>query len=263
MAEQISDITDAVVIVAGAAGLLGKGFCRAIAGAGGTVVIADYDRDAGSSLEASMNDYFKREAALFVHTDITAIDSVKAMIETTVGKFGKVDALVNTAYPRNRHFGKPFEHVTYEDFCDNVNKHLGGYFLVTQQVVRTMMKQGYGNIVNIASIYGMIAPRFELYEGTAMTVPVEYAAIKGAIIQMTRYLASYLGPYNIRVNSISPGGIFDNQPENFLKRYNQRVVLGKRMADVGDIAGVLLFLLSDASRYMTGENLVVDGGWTV
>ena len=126
-----------------------------------------------------------------------------------------------------------------------------------------MIKQNYGNIVNTASIYGFSAPKFEIYEGTDMTMPVEYAAIKGAIINLTKYLASYLGKYNIRVNSISPGGVFNNQPESFVKRYSEKVVLGKRMANTDDIVGVLISLLSDASKYITGQNIVVDGGWSL
>ena len=125
------------------------------------------------------------------------------------------------------------------------------------------MKQNYGNIINMASIYGFSAPKFEIYEGTDMTMPVEYAAIKGAIINLTKYLASHLGKCNIRVNSISPGGVFNNQPESFVKKYSEKVVLDERMTSTDDIVGVLIFLLSDASKYITGQNVVVDGGFTL
>ena len=134
---------------------------------------------------------------------------------------------------------------------------------MTKEISKVMRKQNYGNIVNIASIYGFSAPKFEIYERTDMTIPVEYAAIKGAIINLTKYLASYLGRYNIRVNAISPGGVFNNQPENFVKKYSDKVILGKRMANTDDVVGVLLFLLSDASKYITGQNIVVDGGFTL
>ena len=107
---------------------------------------------------------------------------------------------------------------TYEGFCENINLHIGGYFLITQQVSKVMMRQNYGNIINICSIYGFAVPRFEIYECTEMTTSVEYAAIKGAIINLTKYLASYLGKYNIRVNCISPGGVYDHQPETFVKK---------------------------------------------
>ena len=164
----------------------------------------------------------------------------------------------------NKNYGKKFEEVTYRDFCENVVLHLGGYFLIAQEVVRTMIKQKSGNIVFLGSIYGFAAPKFEIYENTSMTVPVEYAAIKGGVINMVHYLASYLGPYQIRVNALSPGGVFNNQDTNFVKKYSNHVRLGKkRMAKVDDLTGALLFLLSDDSRYMTGQNIIVDGGWTL
>lgn len=140
---------------------------------------------------------------------------------------------------------------------------MGGYFNITKWVSRDMMAQKSGNIVNIASIYGFAAPRFDIYKDTPMTVAVEYAAIKGGIINFTRYLASYLGKYNIRVNAISPGGIEDRQPAPFIEKYTSHVVLGSRMANPDDIKGVLLFILSDQSRYITGQNIIVDGGWTL
>ena len=120
-------------------------------------------------------------------------------------------------------------------------------------------KKNYGNIINIGSIYGFAAPRFEIYEGAEMTVPVEYADIKGAIINLTKYLTSYLGKYNIRVNCISPGGVYDHQPETFVKKYFQKVLLGKRMTSVDDLTEALLFLLSDASKYITEQNIVATG----
>ncbi len=144
-----------------------------------------------------------------------------------------------------------------------MDMHLGGCFLIIKEISKIMMKQNCGNIVNIASIYGFAAPRFKIYEGTNKTCPVEYAAIKGAIINLTKYLASYLGRYNIRVNAISPGGVFTNEPESFVKKYSEKVVLGKRMAKTDDLTEVLIFLLSEASKYITGQNIVVDGGWTL
>ena len=126
-----------------------------------------------------------------------------------------------------------------------------------------MIKQKHGTIINMASIYGFAAPRFEVYGDTKMTMPVEYAAIKGGIITLTKYLASYLGKYNIRVNAVSPGGVYDGQPENFVDAYSKKVVLGNRMANADDLTDVLIFLLSDGSKYITGQNMIVDGGWNL
>ena len=188
---------------------------------------------------------------------------IQELIDYCKAEYGTISALVNNAYPRNRNYGRIFEEVTYDDFCENVCMHMGGYFNITKWVAREMMAQNSGNIINMASIYGFTAPRFEIYDGTSKTMPVEYAVIKGGIINFTKYLASYLGKYNIRVNAISPGGIEDRQPESFIKEYSSKVFLGKRMARSNDITGVLSFLLSDQSRYITGQNIIVDGGWTL
>jgi len=258
----MSGLKNKTIIITGGAGLIGSAFSKACAEHGANVVIVDID-ERGNELAKQIKKETGNNNIFFQKCDITNINNIQSLIETILNKFGKIDALVNNAYPRNKNYGRKFEDVTYEDFCENVNMHLGGYFLITQQVAKVMMKQNYGNIINMASIYGFSAPEFEIYEGTDMTMPVEYAAIKGAIINLTKYLASYLGGYNIRVNAISPGGVFNNQPESFVKKYSEKVVLEKRMANTDDIVGVLIFLLSDTSKYITGQNIVVDGGWSL
>ena len=185
------------------------------------------------------------------------------MIEAIRDRHRTIDGLVNNAYPRNKNYGRKFEDVTYEDFCENLNLHLGGYFLMSQEVSRVMVTQKRGVIVNIASIYGFMAPRFELYENTGFTSPVEYSAIKGGLLTLTKYLASYLGKHDIRVNAVSPGGVHDNQSESFVARYSKKAIIGNRMAEPDDLTGAVVFLLSDASRYITGQNIVVDGGWSI
>ena len=152
--------------------------------------------------------------------------------------------------------------MTREDFCDNVSQHLGGYFLVSQKFIALFRAQGHGNIVNLASVYGFLAPRFEIYRGTSMTMPVEYAVIKSGVLQLTKYLARYLAGENIRVNAISPGGIEDAQPEAFRDAY-RAFCLGKGMLEARDVSGALLFLLSDRSRFVNGQNLVVDDGFSL
>lgn len=257
------NLKNKTVIITGGAGLLGSAFSRECARCNANVVIVDIDEEKANELKEEIKKEIGNSNIVFQRCDITNTNDILNLIDTTSNTFGKIDALVNNAYPRNKDYGRKFEDVTYEDFCENVNIHLGGYFLITKEISEVMMRQNYGNIINIASMYGFAAPRFEIYEGTDMTMPVEYAAIKGAIINLTKYLASYLGKYNIRVNAISPGGVFNNQPESFVKKYTEKVVLGKRMANIDDIVGVLIFLLSDASKYITGQNIVVDGGWSL
>jgi len=257
------DLTDKVVIITGGAGLIGKSYVEACAQYGARVFLADIDDKKATKVVDSARKKTKNFNIFYQRCSIVDKNDIKKLIDVVLKKYGRIDALVNNAYPKNKNFGRIYEDVTYGDFTENLSLHVGGYFLMSHEVSRVMVEQKSGVIVNAGSIYGSVAPRFEIYEGTKMTVPVEYSAIKGGLVNFTRYLASYLGKYNIRVNCISPGGIFDNQNQKFVKRYSQKVLIGKRMAEVDDLTGVLVFLLSDASKYVTGQNIVVDGGWTI
>ncbi|MBN1788100.1 MAG: SDR family oxidoreductase [Sedimentisphaerales bacterium] len=247
-----------VVIVAGGAGLLGREFVNAVVENGGIAVIADADRAGGEELQKSL----KSSKAEFIEFDITSKASIEKMASSLMKKHGKIDALVNSVYPKNANYGRKFEDVTYEDFCENIDMNLGGCFLLCQQLIAVFKKQGYGNIINIASIYGVIPPRFEIYEGTEMTMPVEYAAIKAAVIHLTKYFAKALTGCNIRVNAISPGGILNNQPEEFLEKYNS-YGLSKGMLEAKDLNGSVIYLLSDDSQYVNGQNIIVDDGFVL
>ena len=257
------DLSNKTIIITGGAGLIGSAFSKACVEYNANVIVVDIDEIKGRELIDTIKIETKKPNIVFQKCDITNITEIQHLIDTILDKFGKIDALVNNAYPRNSNYGRIFEEVEFTDFCENVNMHLGGYFLISQQMAKVMMKQNHGNIINMASIYGFAAPRFEIYERTEMTVPVEYAAIKGAIINLTKHLASYLGKYNIRVNAISPGGVYDKQPDKFTSAYSNKVLLGNRMANAGDLTDVLVFLLSDGSKYMTGQNIIVDGGWSL
>lgn len=250
-----------VVAITGGAGLLGRSFVSAIADAGGVAVIADINEQAISGVVAELSVQHPGRVH-GVQMDITSKESIAKAIAETEKRHGRIDAVVNSAYPRNANYGRKLEDVTYADFCENVNVHLGGYFLVAQQFALFFRERGNGNIINLASIYGVVAPRFDIYAGTPMTMPVEYAAIKSAIVHLTRYFAQYFKGTDIRVNCLSPGGILDKQPAAFLERYNAHAN-NKGMLDPQDIAGVLCFLLSDASASITGQNFVVDDGWTL
>lgn len=258
-----SMLKNKTVVITGGSGLIGSAFSIVSAKYGANVVIIDINKKKSDNLVKQIKEKTGNDRVIYLKCDITNLNDIKKAIDIILNRFGDINVLVNNAYPRNINYGKKYEDVTYEDFCENINLHVGGYFLIIQQVSKVMMRQNYGNIINIGSIYGFAAPRFEIYEGTEMTTPVEYAAIKGAIINLTKYLASYLGKYNIRVNCISPGGVYDHQPESFVKKYSQKVLLEKRMANVDDLTGALLFLLSDGSKYITGQNIVVDGGWSL
>lgn len=253
-------LNDKVVVITGGAGLIGRAFVRCIVEHGGIAVVADVNKQAGSECIDEVQAGNSQAKIEFVEVDITSKESLTKMLSCLHDKHGRIDALVNNAYPRNKNYGRKFEEVAYDDFCQNVSMHLGGYFLTAQQVAAYFKKQGHGSIINMASIYGVVAPRFGIYEGTNMTVPIEYAAIKSAVIHLTKYLAQYLKGRDIRVNCISPGGILDGQSPEFVSRYNS-LAATKGMLDAKDLQGVLLFLLSDMSRFVNGQNIVVDDGW--
>lgn len=250
-----------VVVITGGAGRLGRVFADAVAGAGGRVVVAEVMNDHTTGVVEALATRHGG-AVVGMACDITDAGSLDRLIDGTVARFGHIDALVNNAYPRNAAYGRKFDEVTYADFVENVGMHAGGYFLAAQRFIRRFEQQGHGNIVNMASIYGVVAPRFEVYAGTDMTMPVEYAVIKSGVLMLTRYLAAHCAGRNIRCNAISPGGIRDGQPEAFLERYRAHA-LTKGMLDAQDVAGTLLFLLSDLSAYINGQNIVVDDGWTL
>lgn len=256
------ELKDRVIVVTGGTGLLGKEFCRGLAEFGAQVIIGSTNKEKGKLVSDELNKYLDEDKVSFNILDITSEKSIDEFIAKTEDEFGKIDVLVNNAYPRNKKYGTKFEKVDFDSYNENVTSHMGGYFLTTQKISKRMMERKYGIIINIASIYGVLGPNFSIYEGTEMTMPVEYSMIKGGIINYTRYLSTYLAPYNIRVNTISPGGIFNHQPKEFVEKYNEKVPLG-RMADPSDIVGTLIFLSSDASEYITGQNIMVDGGLSV
>ena len=254
----LTGIKDKVVVITGGAGLLGKEFCQAIATNGAIAIMAEREFSVAKKAVEALG----MEHIIPAQIDITDINSIQKLITSISEKFGKIDALINSAYPRNKNYGNDFFEVTYNDFCENVGMNLGGYFLTSQQFAKYFYEQGYGNIINLASIYGVVAPRFEIYNNTQMTNPVEYAAIKSGLIHITKYMAKYFKGKNIRVNTITLGGIEDKQPETFLKAYKE-FCLNKGMLDAKDISGTVLYLLSDLSEFVNGPNIVVDDGFTL
>ncbi|WP_405224925.1 oxidoreductase [Dokdonia sp. Asnod1-B02] len=247
-----------IIVITGGAGLLGSDFCKMVINNGGIAIMAEYDIVSGNKIKEIIN-----SENLFVEEmNITSKTSIQSLIEKLHLKYGKIDAIVNSAYPRNSSYGKHFFDVEYTDFCDNLGMNLGGYFLCSQLFAKYFYRQNYGNIVNMSSIYGVMAPRFEVYDNTAMTMPVEYAAIKSGLIHLTKYMAKYFKGKNIRVNSISLGGLKDGQPESFLASYRQ-FCLNKGMLDAKDISGTLLYLLSDLSQFVNGQNITVDDGFSL
>jgi NAD(P)-dependent dehydrogenase (short-subunit alcohol dehydrogenase family) len=257
VSNSIFDLSDQIIIVTGGSGLIGRPICETIDAHGGTTIVADVDENGGSELAASL------ENGVYKHLDITDSDSIETLCDAVSSEYGRIDGLINLAYPRTESYGQQFESVGTDDLIENMSLHLGGYYAMIKAVGVRMVEQGEGgSIVNFSSIYGMQAPDFSVYNGTEMTSPVEYSVIKAGILNLTRYVASYLAADDIRVNSVSPGGVFDGQNPQFVEQYETEVPIG-RMADPEEIAGGVVYLLSDAASYVTGHNLVIDGGWTI
>ena len=245
---------DKVALVTGGLGLIGKEIVQGLNDFGASVCVADINQH-------QMKGFKNLDAVNFQQFDITSEDSIRQTLEAVIKQFKKIDILVNCAYPRTGDWGARCEDVSFDSWKMNVNSHLGGYFLCCQKVAEQMKIQGGGSIINFASIYGIVAPDFSIYEGSTMTMPVAYSAIKGGVIAFSKYMAAYYAKNNIRVNCVSPGGVFDKQPASFVEKYVIKTPLG-RMGTPEDMVGAVLYLASDASLYVTGHNLIVDGGWT-
>lgn len=248
------------ILVVGAAGRIGRIIVDAVLSAGGRAVALDTD---AAGLQA-LTDAHGKDALDCSTVDMADRTSIDRSLADAHDRFGAVDGAVNTAYPRNARYGRHFFDVEYADFCENTGLHMGGYFLFMQACARyALERQQPFSLVNLSSIYGSMAPRFDVYAGTAMTMPIEYAAIKAGLEHMTRYANAYMKGRGaaFRANCVSPGGILAGQDEQFLARYGEHC-LSKGMLDAQDVTGAIVFLLSDAARHVVGQNLIVDDGFS-
>jgi len=241
-------LKDKIILVTGGSGLLGKAIVDQLQQEGARVLNVDINAVTTEDLST-------------IQADITDENSINELVAKVKNQFGRIDGLVNNAYPRTKDWGAKFEDIPYESWKKNVDLQMNSLFYLCQQVTEVMKTQRSGSIVNMTSIYGVVGPDFTVYGDTGMTMPAAYSAIKGGVVNFTRYLAAYMGPHNIRINCVSPGGIFDNQTQVFVDNYNKKVPM-RRMGLPADIAPPVAFLLSEESKYITGQNLIVDGGWT-
>jgi NAD(P)-dependent dehydrogenase (short-subunit alcohol dehydrogenase family) len=241
-------LKDKVIIVTGGNGLLGQAIVTRLREEQASVINVDIN------VETDWN-------AGVVKADVTDPVSIDTLVNEIQQRYGAIHGLVNNAYPRTSDWGNKWEDVTLNAWRQNVDMQLNAVFYITQKVSGIMAFAKTGSIVNIASIYGVVGNDFTVYEGTNMTSPAAYTAIKGGLINFSRYLASYLGPQQVRVNCVSPGGIENNQNQVFIANYERKVPL-QHMGKAIDISPAVAFLLSDDASYITGHNLIVDGGWT-
>ena len=266
------DLTGRVAVVTGGVGLLGAEFCRTLAEAGAAVAVVDLNESASQAVAESLTKSGYK--SLSVPADITQPESVNAVVESVLSAFGRIDVLVNSAALDPKFdpdaVNKGITPGAFEDYPLDLwnaalDVNLTGMFLMTQACVRPMIDQGKkGSIINICSTYGLNGPDQRIYvkEGKRVAFkPVYYTVTKAGVMGFTKYLAAYYAETEIRVNALTPGGVFNNHEDYFVNNYSAKTILG-RMAKKDEMNGALLFLASDASSYMTGNNVVVDGGWT-
>jgi NAD(P)-dependent dehydrogenase (short-subunit alcohol dehydrogenase family) len=254
-----------VAIITGAAGLLGEQEAIALGDFGSRLVLVDRKADACAALAARLSAE-KGIEAIGMACDVTQRTSWQEVLAATISKFGKVDILVNnaafTTESRSPNYGFPFPEFPLEDWNAILGVNLTGSFLGCQVVGAQMLQLGAGSIINIASMYGVVSPPHRMYPGTGIVQPVAYSVSKAGVVALTRYLATLWADRGVRVNSITPGGVFNGHPAAFTDRYANLSPIG-RMAQPDEMRGAFAYLASSASRYCTGHNLVVDGGWTV
>lgn len=261
------DLSGKVIVVTGGAGILGTLYCQRLAEAGAKVIIADVDEKKCLSLA---NEITKATGSQVMGSavDLSNEQSVIDWAKKIHAEFGCVDVLVNNAATKTSNFFKPLETFPLEDWNQVMSVNVTGIFLATREIGSMMAKREKGNIINISSIYGIVGPDQRIYEGSwyeamggAINTPFIYSATKGAVVAMTRYLATYWGAKGVRTNTLTPGGVSSGQNRTFDEKYSSHVPLG-RMASAEEMVGALIFLASDASSYINGQNIIVDGGWT-
>lgn len=256
------DLKNKVVVIVGSAGLLGKNYSFALSKAGANVILADLNFSECKKMQNELKKKFGVDP-LAIKVDITKKESIQKMVKKIMKKYSRIDVLINNAIfpegPKERSLG--FENFSLSVWNKVISVNLTGVFLCCQEIGKMMVKQKSGNIINISSIYGLTGADQRIYGKSKLNSSPAYAVTKSGILNFTRYLASYWHDKGIRVNTLSLGGVENHQDSTFIKNYSYKTMLGK-MAKADDYSGPILFLASDASSYMTGSNLIVDGGWT-
>ena len=254
--------------VVGGVGLIGKEVSIAYAMAGAKTIVLDLNDEEGQSFTMEMHE--KGYVVTFKFFDCAYMKQIDNNFSALLGEYGCPDIFTNCSYPRTKDWGKSsFKDVTLDSFRKNVDIHLNSYAWLARMVAEAMVKNGKGgSIIHHGSTYGIVGQDLSVYEGTDMRENMTYAVIKGGVINLTRQMASFYGQFNIRVNTICPGGLeghvagkSDTQNPLFVKNYSRKAPL-KRLGKAEEVASVALFLASDAASYITGATIMVDGGWT-
>ena len=246
------------IIVTGGAGRIGSALAADLVKHGHKVLLGDINNSKLLKIKKKLN---SKNLEIF-QGDLTTKNNIDRFIKFGVKKFKNIYAAVHCSYPTSKKFGAKLEDLDETYLKNDLQNQLGGSIIFSQRVMKYFLKQKKGNLILISSIQGIQAPKFNHYKNLNMTSPIEYSAIKSGIISITKYLSKYYKNKNIRINCVSPGGIKDNQPKLFTKRYRQSCN-SKGLLDAEDISKLILFLLSDKSKYITGQNLIIDDGWSM
>jgi NAD(P)-dependent dehydrogenase (short-subunit alcohol dehydrogenase family) len=254
------DLEGKIIIITGGSGLIGRAFAEAVCQFGAHAVIADIPKAEPEKLAEHLEAKHSRKM-LGVELDVAKRNEVEKMKSETLNAFGKIDGLINSHQNKTARFFAKFEEYTDEDWDAVVETNLKGTFLSCQVIGGWMAENGGGSIINIPSTYSVVAPNQNLYTGTDLGCPAAYSASKGGVMALSQYLATYWSNKNVRVNQITPHGVWNNHQERFMQNFSNLSPLG-RLSYNHEVAGAAVYLLSDASSYVTGHNLMVDGGWT-
>lgn len=262
------NIKNHVIAIIGSTGILGSEYVDFLSSKGANVVIGDIDVVRCKELALKIEKKYDTNP-IALEIDLFSQESIKGFFSSILKHYGKIDSLINNSQVKPEGFYNSFESYTKKTLMKVLEGNTVGFAISCQEACKIFLKQGYGNIINVSSIYGITAADQRLYEGVKniynesepFSSPISYAASKASVVSITKYLASYYREKNIRINCLTPGGVFDNHDDNFKNNYSSRTLLG-RMANRDEYNGAILFLVSESSSYMTGANLVIDGGWT-
>ena len=247
-----------VVAISGGAGKIGCSLVHYLLKKEYKILIGDISKAKIDFLKKTI----KSDNIIFFYGDLTKPNIVDKFILAGVKKFGIINAGINCFYPRTYNSNQKFENINLKLLNGNISMHLVGAIIFAQRFIRYFLKINQGNLINFSSIQGISSPKFDHYKNLDMNSPIEYSAIKSAIISITKYMAKYYKNKNLRINCVSPGGIKDNQPKLFIKRYKNSC-LSKGLLDASDLCGLVNFLLSDESKYINGQNITMDDGWSL
>ena len=253
-----------VILITGGAGTLGTSLAKELKNKKYKIILGDININRLRTLKENLN---SEDVEIF-KSDLTKKKGIDDLINFALKKFKKIDAAVHCFYPRSQKYGNKFENLNEKYLKEDLGNHLGGTIIFCQRIIKLFLKQKKGNLILISSIQGTQAPKFDhyigsRYKGSEMVSPIEYSAIKSGIISITKYLSKYYRNKNLKINCISPGGIKDNEhPKRFIKKYRQSCNT-KGLLDGSDISKLILFLLSEESKYISGQNLIIDDGWSL